>query len=348
MAKGLKTPAAPTTLVVTASPHIEDSSITVPRVMADVLIALVPTTLVTVWCFGFRPVLVIAAAVAAAMLSEAACQKLMKIPVKVLDGSAAITGVLLAMNLPPGSPLWLAVVGSVIGVVFGKMLFGGLGYNIFNPALIGRATLLAAWPVAMTKGWLKPFWWRESGYNFFSLHVADRLGAALDGISAATPLIKGGAVPDPVSTMDLFLGTHGGCIGETSAIAVILGGLYLIYRGHIYWQNPASYIATTALLTWLFSGTGGFLTGDWLYHVLAGGLILGAFFMSTDMVTCPMTVKGQVIFGIGCGFFTWLIRWKGGPAEGASYAILLMNAATPLIDRFTVPRIFGQRAEASS
>ena len=167
-------------------------------------------------------------------------------------------------------------------------------------------------------------------------------------VSSATPLIKGGQTPDPVTYLDLFLGAHGGCIGETSVLAVLVGGLYLIYRGHVYWQNPASYIVSTALLTWAFSGTEGLFTGDWLYHVLAGGLLLGAFFMSTDMVTCPMTVRGQVIFGIGCGFFTWLIRWKGGPAEGASYGILLMNAATPLIDRFTVPRIFGQDAEPTS
>ena len=348
MAGKLTKPVAPRTLIVTASPHIEDQHLTVQRVMVDVLIALVPTMLVTVYYFGLRPLAVVGVAVAAAMLAEAACQRIMRIPIRISDGSAAITGVLLAMNVPPGSPIWLAAMGSVIAIVFAKMLFGGLGYNIFNPALIGRATLLAAWPVAMTKGWLTPFWWREHGYSFFSMNVSDRLGAAYDAISSATPLIKGGQAADPATYLDLFLGAHGGCVGETSVIALLFGGLYLIYRGHVYWQNPVSYIVTTALLTWAFSGTAGLFTGDWLYHVLAGGLILGAFFMSTDMVTCPMTVRGQVIFGIGCGFFTWLIRWKGGPAEGVSYGILLMNAATPLIDRYTVPRIFGQDAGAAA
>lgn len=348
MAK-LREPAGPGRLVVTASPHIEDRHLTVQRVMIDVLVALVPTTLVTVYYFGFRPIAVIAVAVLVAMGSEAVCQRLMRLPIRVWDGSAAITGVLLAMNVGPAAPLWLVAFGSIVAIVFAKMLFGGLGYNVFNPALIGRATLLGAYPVAMTTGWLKPLWWKEAGYGFFSMDVASRLGSAYDGISSATALVKGGAVPNPMPTYwDMFIGHQSGCIGETSAIAILLGGLYLLYRGHIYWQNPASYIVTTAVLTWAFSGADGLFTGDWLYHVLAGGLLLGAFFMSTDMVTCPMTVKGQVIFGIGCGFFTWLIRWKGGPAEGASYGILLMNAATPLIDRFTVPRIFGQRAEAEA
>ena len=348
MAK-LKAPAGPGRLIVTASPHIEEGRTTIQHVMVDVLIALVPTMLVTVYYFGFRPVAVVGVAVAAAMLSEAACQNIMKRPIRVGDGSAAITGVLLAMNIGPASPLWLAALGSIIAIVFAKMLFGGLGYNIFNPALIGRAALLAAYPVAMTTGWLRPFWWKEHGWNFFSMNVANELGIAVDGISSATALVKGGAVPFPEPTyLDMFLGGQSGCIGETSAVALLLGGLYLLYRGHLYWQNPVTYIVTTALLTWAFSGTDGLFTGDWLYHVLAGGLLLGAFFMSTDMVTCPMTVKGQVIFGIGCGFFTWLIRWKGGPAEGVSYGILLMNAATPLIDRYTVPRTFGARAEAAS
>jgi electron transport complex protein RnfD len=202
--------------------------------------------------------------------------------------------------------------------------------------------LLAAWPVAMTKGWLKPEWWRQADFSFWSWNVADRFGISVDVISSATPLVKGGAQADAFTLMDLFIGRVGGCIGETSALALLIGAAYLIYRRHIYWQLPACFVATVGVLVWFFGGTGGYFTGNFLMHIFAGGLILGAFFMATDMVTSPMTIRGQIIMGIGCGLLTFLVRLKGGPPEGVSYSILIMNALTPLIDRYTVPRRFGE------
>jgi electron transport complex protein RnfD len=310
--------------------------------MADVLIALAPATFVGVYFFGFRSALVLLVSVVAAIAAEAVSQKIFSWPLEIGDCSAAVTGLLLGLNLPPAVPLWIAAIGSVFAVVIAKLAFGGLGKNIFNPALAGRVMLLAAWPVAMTKGWLKPEWWKQADFSFWSYAVADRFGVSVDVISSATPLVKGGTQPDPYTLFDLFIGRVGGCIGETSAVALLLGAAYLIYRRHIYWQLPVSFVATTGILMWVFGGTDGYFTGDFLMQIFAGGLILGAFFMATDMVTSPITIKGQIIMGIGCGFLTFLVRLKGGPPEGVSYSILLMNAVTPLIDRYTVPRRFGE------
>jgi electron transport complex protein RnfD len=309
--------------------------------MIDVLAALAPATVAGVYLFGFRSAVVLAVAVVSAIATEAIVQKLAKWEVTIGDCSAIVTGLLLGLNLPPGTPLWLAALGSAFAIAIAKLAFGGLGRNIFNPALAGRVLLLAAWPVAMTKGWLSPQWWQKPGFSFWTMDVADRFGVALDVISSATPLVKGGAQPDPFSTADLFLGQVGGCIGETSALALLVGAAYLIYRRHIYWQLPVSFVATVGALMWIFGGER-YFTGDFLMHILAGGLMLGAFFMATDMVTSPMTIRGQVIMGIGCGVLTALVRLKGGPPEGVSYSILIMNALTPLIDRYTVPRRFGE------
>jgi electron transport complex protein RnfD len=312
--------------------------------MIDVLIALAPATIVGVYFFGLRSAVVLAVAAVSAMATEALAQKILGWEITVGDWSAAVTGLLLGLNLPPGAPLWLAAVGSAFAVLVVKLAFGGLGKNIFNPALAGRVMLLAAWPVAMTKGWLKPGWWQGEGFSFFTYNVADRFGVAMDVISSATPLVKGGAQADPFSTLDLFIGRVGGCIGETSAAALLLGAAYLIYRRLIYWQLPVAFIATTAGLMWIFGGPEGYFDGDFLMSLLAGGLLLGAFFMATDMVSSPITIKGQVIMGVGCGLLTFLVRLKGGPPEGVSYSILIMNAVTPLIDRYTVPRRFGEGA----
>lgn len=328
-------------LIVTASPHIRSAD-NVPGVMRDVLIALAPATLVGVYYFGFRSAMVLATAVISAALTEAVAQKIFKWEVTAGDYSAAVTGLLLGLNLPPGIPLWIAAVGSAFAILIVKLAFGGLGKNIFNPALGGRVMLLAAWPIAMTKGWLKPGWWQGDTYTFWTYNVADRLGVAVDVISSATPLVKGGAQADPFALFDVFIGSVGGCIGETSAAALLLGAGYLIYRRLIYWQLPVAYIATTGALMWIFGGSEGYFDGDFMMHVFAGGLLLGAFFMATDMVTSPITVKGQIIMGLGCGLLTFLVRLKGGPPEGVSYSILIMNAVTPLIDRYTVPRLFGE------
>jgi electron transport complex protein RnfD len=310
--------------------------------MIDVLIALAPAVLVGVYFFGFRSALVLAVTLVSAVGTEAIAQRMLKWPVTVGDWSAAVTGLLLGLNLPPGIPLWIAAVGGAFSILLAKLAFGGLGKNIFNPALAGRVMLLAAWPVAMTKGWLKPGWWQGEAFSFWTYNVADRVGVAVDVVSSATPLVKGGAQADPFTLLDLFIGRVGGCIGETSAAALLLGGAYLIYRRLIYWQLPAAFIGTTGVLIWIFGGPEGYFTGDFMMHTLAGGLFLGAFFMATDMVTSPITVKGQIIMGIGCGLLTFLVRLKGGPPEGVSYSILIMNAVTPLIDRYTVPRRFGE------
>ncbi len=330
-------------LIVTTSPHIRSTD-NVRRVMIDVLIALAPATIVGVYFFGLRSAVVLAVAAAAAMATEALAQKILGWEITVGDWSSAVTGLLLGLNLPPGAPLWLAAVGSAFAVLVVKLAFGGLGKNIFNPALAGRVMLLAAWPVAMTKGWLKPGWWQGEGFSFFTYNVADRFGVAMDVISSATPLVKGGAQADPFSTLDLFIGRVGGCIGETSAAALLLGAAYLIYRRLIYWQLPVAFIATTAGRLWILGGPEGYFDGEFLMSLLAGGLLLGAFFMATDMVSSPITIKGQVIMGVGCGLLTFLVRLKGGPPEGVSYSILIMNAVTPLIDRYTVPRRFGEGA----
>jgi electron transport complex protein RnfD len=330
-------------LIVTTSPHMRADA-TVRRVMVDVLIALAPATIIGVYLFGFRAALVLGVAVVAAVATEALIQKICKWEPTVGDYSACLTGLLLGLNLPPGVPLWIAALGSAFAIAIAKLAFGGLGRNIFNPALAGRVMLLAAWPVAMTKGWLKPLWWQRPGFSFWSFSVADRFGVSIDVISSATPLVKGGAQPDPFTLLDLFAGRVGGCIGETSVILLLLGAAYLIYRQLIYWQLPISFVATVGVLMWMFGGPEGYFTGDFIMQIFAGGLILGAFFMATDMVTSPITVKGQIIMGIGCGLLTFLVRLKGGPPEGVSYSILIMNAVTPLIDRYTKPRRFGEDA----
>jgi len=330
-------------LVVSVSPHFRGTD-TIRSVMADVVIALIPAMVAGVYFFGGRVVWILLISVAAAVGTEAILQKLMRKAITVADCSAIITGILLALNLPPGAPYWLPVVGAVVAIAIAKMVFGGLGKNIFNPALIGRAVLLAAYPVAMTKGWLKPFWWH--GRGFFASAVADAQGAALDAISSATPLVKEGAA-DPFTIADLIIGKVGGCIGETSALCILIGGIYLLVRRRILWQMPVAFIGSFALLMALFGVARHPEPLDRvLVEVFAGGLMLGAWFMATDMVTSPLTGRGQFIGGVLCGLLTFLIRLKGGYPEGVSYSILLMNMATPLIDRYTQPRRFGVKSRA--
>jgi electron transport complex protein RnfD len=246
----------------------------------------------------------------------------------LFDGSAFLTGLLLAYNLPPNVPLWLPVVGSFFAIAIGKQVFGGLGQNIFNPALVGRVFLMASWPKYMTGFTTAP--------KFFAR------GVNYEAVSSATPLalIKKGVAIENISYLDLFLGKRGGCIGEVCIVALLAGALFLFLKGYISWHIPLSYIGTLGLFTWIF-GQKGFFSGDWLFHILSGGLILGAFFMATDYVTSPLTGKGQIIFGLGCGLITVVIRIWGGYPEGVSYAILMMNAATPIIDRYTKNRIYG-------
>lgn len=303
-------------LVVSASPHVHANS-SVRTVMGDVLIALVPALAAAVYFFGPRALILTAVTAASAVASEYLWQRLLGRTVTIGDGSAALTGVLLAFNVPPTFPLWMAAIGGAFAVVIVKQFFGGLGKNVVNPALAARAFLLASWPGAMTT-------W------------------TVDGLSSATALgiLKEGGQALP-SMMDLFVGHVGGCLGETSALALLVGAAWLLWRRVITPEIPVVYIATTALFTWIL-GRDGFFTGNALYEILSGGLFLGAIFMATDYVTSPMTVKGRAVFAFGCGLLTALIRLYGSYPEGVSFAILLMNLVTPLIDRGFRPRRFGE------
>ncbi len=324
-------------LLVNPSPHAARPD-GVSAVMLGVLIALVPAALSAVLTFGLRALAIMAVGVVSAVLTEALIQKAAGKKITVSDYSAAVTGLLLAMNVPAGTPLWIPAVGSFFAIAVVKMTFGGLGNNFLNPALGARAFLLASWPVAMTTGW-------GEGFKGGALS-----GVNIDGLSAATPLtaLKENAAeyaPHAAEALKpLLMGNVGGCIGETSALALIIGGLYMMYKGYISWHIPVSYAGTVFLLTFIFTPLSSFSPEAFslaLFHVLAGGLMMGAFFMATDMVTSPITKKGKLIFGAGCGILTVIIRLKGGYPEGVSYSILLMNLAVPLIDRYAKPLKFG-------
>ncbi len=303
-------------LTLSSSPHIRANE-SVQTIMRDVLIALLPAALAGIYFFKMRAALVMIVAVVAAVLSEYLWQRLTHKNITVGDLSAVVTGLLLAFNVPPTMPLWMVAVGTVFAVLIVKQLFGGIGQNIVNPALAGRAFLLASWPIAMTT-------W------------------TLDGVTTATPLaiLKAGEGTLPTLSQ-AFIGNIGGCIGETSALALLIGFVYLLYRKVISWEIPVVYIGTVAILTTVI-GRNGFMTGNGLYEIFTGGLMLGAIFMATDYTTTPMTKKGQVIFALGCGIIATIIRTIGGYPEGVSYSILIMNLCVPLIDKFATPRTFGE------
>ena len=303
--------------IMSSSPHVRSSE-TTGRIMRDVLIALLPATVCGIYFFGWNAALVVLVGVAAAVGTEALLQLLMRQKVMVADGSAAVTGLLLALNLPPSVPFWIPMIGSAFAIAIVKICFGGLGANFLNPALAARAFLVVSWPTLLTT-WTMP----------------------VDAVSSVTPLTAlkmGGAPLSPY--LDLAIGNVGGCIGETSAIALIIGGIYLIVRRVIDWRIPGVYIATVAAFTWI-AGPGGLFTGDALYHMLAGGLMLGAIYMATDYVTSPISKTGKVVFALGCGVLTSVIRLWGGYPEGVSYAILLMNLVVPLLDKAFKPKMFG-------
>ncbi|WP_312334716.1 RnfABCDGE type electron transport complex subunit D [Anaerospora hongkongensis] len=319
-------------LAVSASPHIRcDESIA--KIMWTVNVTLAPAALFSVWHFGMPALLTLIICIAASVGTEYLIQKWQNKPVSISDGSAFLTGLLLAMNIPATVPWYMPLLGSLVAIGVAKHTMGGLGYNIFNPALIGRAFLLASWPIAMTT-------WPS-------------MPSQIDGVTSATPLgilkLQGYEKlvqvfgDQPSLYKALFLGTRSGSAGETSVVLLLIGGLYLIYRGYINWHVPVFMIGTVAGLTWLFGGHGGLFTGDPLLAMLSGGLVLGSFYMATDMVTIPITVKGQIVFAIGAGALTVLIRLLGGYPEGVCYAILLMNSVTPLIDRLVKPVKFGTR-----
>jgi electron transport complex protein RnfD len=336
-------------LSITPSPHIRDG-MDIKGVMYAVVIALVPAAAGSVYFFGLRALFIIVLACVSAIATEAVCQKAMKRKITVADGSALVTGILLSFNVPPGVPYWLPVVGSVFAVAVAKIPFGGLGYNPLNPALAARAFLLASWPVYMTAAWTAPSRGSVSGIS--AITTATPLGvfkyargllvdpsAAAEEISRANIYL--GELYSGASLRNLFFGNVGGCVGETSVLLLLVGAGYLFLRRIICWRIPISYIGTVALITWIFGGKGAF-HGHPLFHMLSGGLILGAFFMATDMVTSPITSRGKLIFGVGCGVIASIIRLWGGYPEGVSYSILIMNITVPLIDRYTRPRKLGE------
>ncbi len=320
-------------LIVSVSPHVRGKE-TVSRIMWTVNLSLLPAFIMSVYYFGPLAAYVTGLCILTAVLSEHIYQISLNKKTTIGDGSAFLTGLLLGLNLPASVPFYIPVVGSFIAIIITKLLFGGLGYNIFNPALIGRAFLLISFPKLMTI-WLKP--------------TAQFIG--MDAKTTATPLgiLKEGGLTQLMQVfgdktelyMSLLTGNRAGSLGETSVIALLIGAAYLLYRGYITWHIPVSFLATVGALAWAFGGRGGLFTGDPVIHLLSGGLILGAFFMATDYVTCPTIRKGQVIFGIGCGAITMLIRLKGGFPEGVMFAILLMNCFAPLIDRGVKSKMFG-------
>ncbi len=319
--------------ILSSSPHLltEES---VPKIMRSVVIALLPATVMGVYLFGLHALVVVLICTGSAVAIEALCQKALGREITLSDWSAFVTGLLMALNLPPGSPWWMAFLGAGVAIVLGKQIYGGLGHNPFNPVLVARVILLISFPVQMTTWWVPKT-------SFF--------GTA-DVVTTATPLgelkthlmLRGslegftmGRLIDPV------IGNIGGCIGEVSVIALALGGVYLLARKVISWHIPLAFLGTvffgTALL-WMLNAQR-FINP--FFHLFTGGLFLGAIYMATDLVTSPVTKRGMIVFGVGCGIITSIIRVFGGYPEGVSFSILLMNAATPLIDRFTEPKPFG-------
>ncbi len=299
-------------LVVASSPHVRDVT-TVSQIMWSVVIALIPAVTAAIYFFGLKALAIIIVSIIGAVVTEYLFLVVRGKKVSINDGSAVITGILLALTLPPTIPYWMAFIGSAVAIGLGKQVFGGLGYNPFNPALVGRAFLLAAYPVSMTS-WITP----------------------VDGVSSATPLnlVTRGVVTE---YWNLFIGRVGGSLGETSALALLLGAVYLIYKGYINWRIPAGMLGSVFVLTFV-------LGEDPIFNLLAGGLMLGALFMATDMVTSPITKKGRWIFGLGAGFLVVIIRLWGGYPEGVLYSILLMNITVPLLNRYTRPRSLGEVA----
>ena len=309
-----------TKLKVSPSPHDENYTKT-SHIMLNVVLALMPALAVSCYVFGLRALLLTAVCVAGCVSFEYICRRIMKRDNTIDDLSAVVTGVILAMNLPVTLPLWIALIGSFVAIVIVKQLFGGLGQNFANPAITARIVLMVSFPAQMSH-WAEPFYYQAKGGLSTS-----------DVVTAATPLVTGDA-----SYKDLFLGHVGGCLGETCALALIIGGIYLIARKVISPAIPLTYIGTVALIM-LIAGKGdlGFVA----YQVMGGGLLLGAFFMATDYSTCPIKVRGKIIFGVGCGIITALIRLFASMTEGVSFAILIMNLLVPFIDRATIPKPFG-------
>lgn len=322
-------------LTVSASPHIKHPD-TGRSIMIDVIIAMVPALIWGVYVFGYRVLTLTALSVASCIIFEFFFQKILKKPITVLDFSAVVTGILLAFNLPVGVDLWIPVVGAFFAIVIVKQLFGGIGKNVVNPALAARVFLFIAWPSQMGT-FSSPF---SEKFSAFTVSVSDIT-------ASATPLkaLKTGAAPDK-SIFDMFIGNVPGCIGEVSAALLLLGGIYLLIRKVITWHIPAAYIGTVAIITYLAPKLSSVQSYEFmLMEILSGGLILGAFFMATDYATSPITGKGRLLYGLGCGLITIFIRYFGGYSEGVSFSILIMNLLVWYIDILTKPKVFGRTSD---
>ncbi|EQF26094.1 electron transport complex, RnfABCDGE type, D subunit [Clostridioides difficile CD160] len=321
-------------LIVSSSPHVRSNEDT-SYIMKQVIIALLPAAVAGVYFFRLNALSAMFFCILGTVGTEFLYQKFMKQKSTIGDFSAVVTGLLLAFNVPASLPWWMCLVGGIFAILVVKMVFGGIGCNFVNPALAARAFLLASFPVAMTA-------WTQPGVNW--------IGKNLDAVSTATPLsfLKNGAAgladlsSNGISLADMMIGNIGGCIGETSAILLLLGGVYLMYKGIINYIIPVFYIATVFILTFLL---GGFNINFAIYQLFAGGLMLGGFFMLTDYTTSPMTKKGQIIYAVLAGLITTVIRMYGGYPEGVSYSILLVNCLAPLIDKFVRNRVFGEVAK---
>ena len=319
-------------LIVSSSPHIRSNQDT-SYIMKQVVLALLPATLAGIFFFRLSALNVLFFCIAGCVGAEFIYQKITKKESTIGDFSAVVTGLLLAFNVPASLPWWMCLLGAAFAIIVVKMVFGGIGNNFVNPALAARAFLLASFPVAMTM-------WTKTGVNWVS-------SGNIDAYTSATPLsiLKAGSngisilKDSGISLFDRFIGNISGCIGETSAILIILGGLYLMYKGIINYVMPTFYIATVAILMFIL---GGFNLTFVIYELLAGGLMLGAFFMLTDYTTSPMTKKGQIIYAVLAGLITTVIRLYGGYPEGVSYSILFVNVMTPLIDKYTNTKVFGE------
>ncbi len=314
--------------IIQSSPHLREKD-SVPKIMFSVIISLLPAAFASIYFFRLRAAILLLSCLAASLITEALFIWMRRRPFhSLLDGSAAITGILLAMTLPPSLPLEFAIIGAVVAIGIGKQVFGGLGHNIFNPALVGRAFLQTAFPVAMTS-WIPPVMIKVNTATF---------ATPLGNLKFQDAVSQGTLTP----LKELFWGNVGGCLGETSALALILGALYLILRRSIDWRIPVGIIVSLSLFTGIFWLANPGKYASPLFHVLAGGLIIGAFFMATDMVTSPISPLGAWIYAVGIGLVIGLIRLFGGYAEGVMYSILFMNAFVPLLNKYTRPRILGE------
>lgn len=305
--------------VVSSSPHLRDS-VNTKKIMLDVIIALIPAMVFSIYYFGMDALRIIIISVLTCILCEFVIRKIFNRENTTYDLSAVVTGILLALNFSAAVPFWIPIIGGIIAIILVKQLFGGIGANFLNPALAARVMLFISWPRALNT-WVKP-------------HI--------DMVTSATPLelIKSSNITELPSYNDLFIGNVAGCIGETSVFALLLGGIYLLYKKVISYHIPFYYIISVGLVSWIFGGNQLF-NGDYMYHILSGGLFLGAIYMATDYSTSPMTKNGKIIMGVGCGILTAIIRLYTPLPEGVSFAILFMNLFVPLIDRYFVPKSFG-------